>query len=69
MSFNVKTTQPGNGSKPKAGNKVTVHYTGKLTNGKVFDSSVTRKEPFTFNLGKGEVIKGWDEGVAQMSIG
>lgn len=69
MSFKVETTRPGNGVKPKVGSKVNVHYTGKLTNGKVFDSSVQRNTPFTFNLGKGEVIRGWDEGVAQMSVG
>lgn len=55
----------------QAGDIVWVHYTGKLTNGAVFDSS--RKgddaKPFKFNLGKGEVIKGWDEGVAGMKIG
>jgi FKBP-type peptidyl-prolyl cis-trans isomerase len=69
MSFEVNTTRPGNGVKPQTGNRVTVHYTGTLTSGKVFDSSVTRGKPFTFTLGKGEVIKGWDEGVAKMSIG
>ena len=47
-----------------------MHYTGKLlSNGKVFDSSVTRGKPFEFVLGVGQVIKGWDEGVAKMSIG
>lgn len=59
----------GLGDEAKAGDVVTVHYTGWLTNGKKFDSSVDRKEPFSFNLGKGEVIKGWDEGVAGMKIG
>jgi FKBP-type peptidyl-prolyl cis-trans isomerase len=48
---------------------VTVHYTGKLTNGKVFDSSVDRKKPFVFTIGKGQVIRGWDEGVAKMKVG
>jgi FK506-binding protein 1 len=67
--FNIETTKPGNGSKPSKGNTVTVHYTGKLLNGKVFDSSVSRGKPFTFKLGVGQVIKGWDEGVAQMSVG
>jgi FKBP-type peptidyl-prolyl cis-trans isomerase len=67
--FNVQTVTPGNGDKPKKGSKVSVHYTGKLTNGTVFDSSVSRGKPFVFNLGAGEVIKGWDQGVAQMSVG
>lgn len=52
----------------KSGDIVWVHYTGKLTNGKVFDSSVSR-EPFRFNLGAGAVIKGWDEGVVGMKVG
>ena len=69
MSFNVQTVKPGNGQKPPKGSKVTVHYTGKLTNETVFDSSVKRGTPFVFTLGQGEVIRGWDEGVAQMSVG
>lgn len=69
MSFEVRTVQPGTGEKPTKGSSVTVHYTGKLTTGKVFDSSVSRGKPFVFNLGKGEVIKGWDEGVAKMRVG
>ncbi len=69
-SFKRDVIKEGNGTTfPKTGDKVTVHYTGTLTNGKVFDSSVTRDEPFQFSLGKGEVIKGWDTGVAQMSLG
>ena len=52
-----------------AGNRVVVHYTGKFTEGKVFDSSVTRGEPFQFVLGAGQVIKGWDEGIAGMRVG
>lgn len=59
----------GTGAEAKAGQTVTVHYTGWLTNGKKFDSSKDRNEPFTFHLGAGEVIKGWDEGVQGMKVG
>ncbi len=59
----------GKGPAAKAGDTVDVHYTGYLTNGTKFDSSVDRKEPFTFGLGQGQVIKGWDEGVAGMKVG
>lgn len=59
----------GKGPMPKAGSHVMVHYTGWLTNGQKFDSSVDRNQPFTFTLGRGEVIKGWDEGVATMHVG
>jgi peptidylprolyl isomerase len=59
----------GTGPEPKAGQTVTVHYTGWLTDGKKFDSSVDRKQPFSFVLGQGQVIKGWDEGVATMKVG
>merc|ERR1711953_1527251 len=59
----------GNGQVPRAGSKVSVHYTGTLTNGNKFDSSRDRGKPFEFILGQGQVIKGRDEGVAQMSRG
>ncbi len=59
----------GDGDTAKSGQTVTVHYTGWLTSGKKFDSSVDRGQPFKFALGAGQVIKGWDEGVAGMKVG
>ena len=59
----------GNGAEAQAGKTVKVHYTGWLTNGKKFDSSVDRHEPIEFALGSGMVIKGWDEGIAGMKVG
>ncbi len=61
-------TQSGTGNQAKSGDIVTVHYTGKLIDGSQFDSSVG-KDPFSFQLGKGEVIAGWDEGIALMKTG
>jgi FKBP-type peptidyl-prolyl cis-trans isomerase FkpA len=62
-------TAKGSGAKAKVGQKVTVNYSGYLLNGKKFDSSFDRGTPFDFTLGKGEVIAGWDEGVAMMNVG
>jgi len=62
-------TEPGNGEKPEVGKPVTMHYTGKLIDGTVFDSSVERNQPFQFVLGVGQVIPGWDEGVQLMTKG
>jgi peptidylprolyl isomerase len=59
----------GTGASPATGKHVTVHYTGKLTNGTKFDSSVDRGQPFDFVIGVGQVIKGWDEGVMTMKVG
>jgi len=59
----------GAGPRPKPGETVRVHYTGWLKSGQKFDSSLDRGEPFPFPIGKGRVIKGWDEGVAGMKVG
>jgi FKBP-type peptidyl-prolyl cis-trans isomerase FkpA len=60
---------PGAGAEAGPGARVLVHYTGWLTDGTEFDSSVGRNQPFEFQLGRGEVIAGWDEGVAGMKVG
>jgi FKBP-type peptidyl-prolyl cis-trans isomerase len=62
-------TQSGSGPTPERGRQVQVHYTGWLTDGRKFDSSVDRGQPFSFPLGQGQVIRGWDEGVAGMQVG
>ena len=59
----------GTGRQAKRGDTATVHYIGWLADGKKFDSSVDRKEPFSFRVGAGQVIKGWDEGVGTMKVG
>ena len=61
--------QRGNGKKAENGKTVSVHYTGQLEDGKVFDSSYTRKKPIEFPLGRGNVIEGWDEGIALLHVG
>jgi len=70
MGVDIETTQPGDGVRfPKKGQTVIAHYTGTLTNGKKFDSSRDRGKPFQFQIGVGQVIRAWDEGFAQMSVG
>ncbi|BDA39889.1 FK506-binding protein [cyanobacterium endosymbiont of Braarudosphaera bigelowii] len=62
-------TQEGSGVYPKTGQFVSVHYIGTLENGKKFDSSYDRNQPFSFKIGIGQVIKGWEEGVSSMKVG
>jgi peptidylprolyl isomerase len=59
----------GTGARPKTGDSVSVHYTGWLKSGQKFDSSRDRGQPFVFPIGRGRVIKGWDEGVSTMKVG
>jgi peptidylprolyl isomerase/FKBP-type peptidyl-prolyl cis-trans isomerase FkpA len=65
----VQDIKEGTGATAANGDQVTVNYVGTLTNGTTFDSSIARNQPFTFNLGAGQVIKGWDLGVAGMRVG
>ncbi len=69
MSLKIEDLTVGSGPEAKAGDTVAVHYTGWLTNGTKFDSSKDRGRPFTFPLGAGRVIRGWDEGVVGMQVG
>lgn len=70
MGVTKETKKAGDGTNyPKKGDKLKMHYTGTLSNGKKFDSSHDRKKAFEFTIGTGQVIRGWDEGVIQMSKG
>jgi FKBP-type peptidyl-prolyl cis-trans isomerase len=65
----VEDLKPGHGAEARLGQRLTVHYVGRLENGTEFDSSRTRGTPFTFELGSGRVIAGWEEGIAGMRVG
>jgi len=70
MGVDIETISPGDGKNfPQTGDTITIHYVGTLTSGKKFDSSRDRDSPFVTPIGIGKVIKGWDEGVPQLSVG
>jgi FKBP-type peptidyl-prolyl cis-trans isomerase len=69
LKYAILTPGKAGAAVAKAGDTVSVHYTGWLTSGKQFDSSLTRGKPFSFKLGAGQVIPGWDQGVAGMKVG
>ncbi len=69
MPIQIEDLRPGTGAEARSGNTVTVHYVGTLTSGQKFDSSRDRGKGFSFRLGGGEVIAGWDQGVAGMKVG
>ncbi len=69
QGMKIEVTKEGSGPAIKAGDNATVHYTGTLSDGKKFDSSLDRNAPFTFKVGEGRVIKGWDIGVVGMKVG
>lgn len=69
MSLIIEDIETGSGKEAVQGKEITVHYTGRLEDGTVFDSSVERKQPLTITLGAGQVIRGWDEGFGGMKEG
>lgn len=69
MALQIEELTEGKGPLAAKGHRVSVHYTGWLTNGNKFDSSLDRGQPFQFELGRGQVIAGWDQGVAGMRVG
>jgi len=69
MALDIQDIKVGTGAEARSGQSVVVHYVGTLTNGKKFDSSRDRGEGFEFALGQGQVIQGWDQGVAGMKVG
>ena len=69
MSLQIEDQVAGTGAEAKTGKRVSVHYTGWLTDGTKFDSSLDRGKPFSFTIGARQVIQGWDQGVAGMKVG
>ncbi|MEX2010553.1 MAG: FKBP-type peptidyl-prolyl cis-trans isomerase [Parcubacteria group bacterium] len=67
--FQTEELSPGTGEGAVSGDTITVHYVGRLSDGRVFDSSLDRNQPFSFVLGSGSVIRGWEEGMAGMKVG